>query len=149
MRFNTRTEYGLICLIYMSQQKDRRPITPKEIAADEKFSLTFTEKILQKLRAAKIVEAHHGHLGGYVLARDPSQITLKEIVEAFEGHTFDVFCEPKVRKLIICNHFHLCGVKPIWHRTKELLDQYYGSVTLDKLASNEIESPLSASGEPV
>lgn len=136
MKFATRTEYALICLIYMANKNDRHPVTPKEIVSDERFSLTFTEKILQKLRAKGLVHSHQGQQGGYVLARDPSQITLKEIVEALEGHTFDVFCEPRIRNIIVCNHFPLCGVKPVWQKTKDLLDGFYGSVTLDMLAKN-------------
>ncbi|MSR78191.1 MAG: Rrf2 family transcriptional regulator [Candidatus Omnitrophica bacterium] len=135
MRFTTRTEYGLICLIYMAHQKDGHPITTKEIVSGEGFSLTFTEKILQKLRLAKIVESLQGNHGGYVLARSPSKINLREIVEALEGHTFDVFCEPKTRNDIVCNHFHLCGLKPIWRKTKDLLDGFFEDITLEQIAS--------------
>ena len=135
MRFTTRTEYGLVCLIYMAHQKDAHPITIKEIVSGEGFSKTFTEKILQKLRSAKIVDSLQGNHGGYVLARKPSEINLREIVEALEGHTFDVFCEPKIRNDIVCNHFHLCGLKPIWNKTKDLLDHFYEEITLEAIAS--------------
>ncbi|MBI3312635.1 MAG: Rrf2 family transcriptional regulator [Candidatus Omnitrophica bacterium] len=136
MRFTTKTEYGLICLIYMAKKEGLGPVTVREIVKDEHYSVTYMEKILQKLRAAKIVEAVHGNQGGYVLARHPSEIHLKSIVEALEGRTFEVFCEPKLRKEIVCNHFTLCGVKSIWHKTKEILDNYYESVTLEAMANN-------------
>lgn len=144
MRFTTKTEYGLVCLIYMANHTDRLPITIKEISQGERYSVPFTEKILQRLRMAKIVESQQGNQGGYALARASSQITLKEIVEALEGHTFDVFCEPKIRKVIVCTHFPACNVKPIWEKTKELLDHYYGSITLEMLAKNELKSPALA-----
>ena len=139
MRFTTKTEYGVICLIYMARRGGLKvdPVTIKEIATAEKFSPTYTEKILQRLRAVGIVGAQHGNQGGYVLARDPSQITFKEIVEALEGNTFDVFCEPDIRKEITCTHFSLCGVKPIWKKTKDILDEFYGSITLDMMARNK------------
>lgn len=137
MRFTTKTEYGLICLIYMAKKEGLHPVTVREIVKDEHYSITYLEKILQKLRAAKIVEAVHGNQGGYVLARHPSQIHLKGIVEALEGNTFEIFCcEPRLSKEIVCNHFSLCGVKPIWHKTKEILDNYYESVTLEMMSNN-------------
>ena len=145
MRFTTKTEYGLICLIYMVKKAGGRPVTVKEIVSGERYSAAYTEKILQKLRAAKIVEAYHGQQGGYVLARDPSEIHLKEIVEALEGHTFAVYCEPRLRKYIVCTHFSLCGVKPVWHKTKEILDEYYGSITLEMMAHHAIPSVPSES----
>lgn len=133
MRFTTKTEYGLVCLIHMANKPEGQPITVREIVKGEGFSLTFTEKILQKLRTAGLVEALHGNQGGHILAKKPSEITLRQIVEALEGYTFDVFCEPKTRADIVCNHLHLCGLKPIWKKTKDLLDDFYGSITLETI----------------
>ncbi|MCM8775360.1 MAG: Rrf2 family transcriptional regulator [Candidatus Omnitrophica bacterium] len=137
MRFTTKTEYGLICLIRMAKAENSRPLTVKEIVRDENFPVAYTEKILQKLRAANIVAAQHGNQGGYVLARPASEIYLKEIVEALEGSTFDVYCKPRLRQDIVCTHFSLCGVKPIWLKTKELLDNFYSTVTLKGLAEED------------
>ncbi|OGW86031.1 MAG: hypothetical protein A3C35_04030 [Omnitrophica bacterium RIFCSPHIGHO2_02_FULL_46_11] len=147
MRFTTKTEYGLVCLIYIARHQSADLVTIKEIVKKERFSATYIEKILQKLRAANIVVSHQGSAGGYALARDPSQITMKEIIEALEGQTFDIFCEPTNRKEIVCTHFSLCGLKPIWGRTKDLLDQFYDSVTLEMIAKqeNEVKSILAAS----
>ena len=93
MRYTTKTEYGLMCLIYMASNSELHPITIKEIVSDEHYSQTFTEKILQKLRAGKIVSSHQGSQGGYVLARPAAEITLREVIDALEGQTFEVFCE--------------------------------------------------------
>ena len=141
MRFTTKTEYGLFCLIYMAKNNaDTIPITVKDIVKGERYSITYAEKILQTLRLANIVSSHQGNRGGYLLAREASEITLREIIEALEGNTFDVFCdEPRTRKEIVCNHFPLCHVKPVWERTKQILDHFYGSITLEMLAKNQLD----------
>ena len=139
MKYTTKTEYGLVCMLYMAKHPGETRFTIKELAERENYPLAYIEKILQALRQAKLVVAHHGNQGGYALARKPSEITLKEIVEALEGGTFDVFCAPQVREDIVCTHFCLCGVKPVWRKTKQLLDQFYHSVTLEMLMKNEIE----------
>lgn len=142
MRFTTKTEYGLVCLIYMAKHAELKfdPVTIKQLVQAEQFSLTYTEKIMQMLRTANIVTAQHGNQGGYSLARHPSQINLKEIIEAMEGATFEIFCKPEVREEIICTHFPLCGVKPVWEKTKKTLDGLYESITLEMIAKNELES---------
>ena len=143
MRFTTKTEYGLVALMYMARHEQNRksvPCTIKELSGAEEFSPTYTEKILQSLRAAGIVTAHHGNHGGYSLARPASQITVREIIEALEGATFDVFCEPDVRKEITCTHFSLCGIKPLWEKSKEVLNQFYAFITLDMLMKSALES---------
>jgi Rrf2 family protein len=114
------------------------PMAARDIVKGERYSLTFTEKILQRLKAARIVISQQGNGGGYVLARSASEITLKEIIEALEGQTFEVFCQPKVRKEISCRHTTLCDVSSIWYKTKELLDGFYGSITLQMVANREI-----------
>ncbi len=142
MRFTTKTEYGLVCLIYMAKHAELKfdPVTIKQLVQAEHFSLTYTEKIMQMLRTANIVTAQHGNQGGYSLARHPSQINLKEIIEAMEGATFEIFCKPEVREEIICTHFPLCGVKPVWEKTKKTLDGMYEAITLEMIAKNELES---------
>ncbi len=133
MKFTTKTEYGLICLVYLAQHQGGKPLTAKEIVADESYSIAFIEKILQALRKAALVEAHHGVQGGYTLAKPPSEITFKAIVEALEGSTFEVFCEPENREKIVCTHLSSCGVKTIWQQTKQVLDNFFDSVTLESL----------------
>lgn len=148
MRFTTKTEYGLVCLIYMARRADLSldPVSIKELASAEQYSPAYTEKILQHLRISGIVSSQQGNHGGYVLSRPPAEINLREIIEALEGHTFDVFCEPEIRKDITCTHFSLCGVKPIWHKTKDILDQFYGSLTLDMLAKNQFNFEITPTG---
>jgi Rrf2 family transcriptional regulator, iron-sulfur cluster assembly transcription factor len=139
MRFTTKTEYGLVCLVYLAKQPENDVIAVRDIVRDEHYSITFTEKIFQKLRMARIVLSHHGKQGGYSLARPPAEITLKEIIEALEGETFDIFCNPDIRKNIVCTHHELCEVSPVWRKTKEILDNYYSSVTLEMLSRGDFE----------
>ncbi len=134
MRFTTKTEYGLVCLVYMAKKGSESLITIKEISEKEGFSPTYIEKIMQALRTAKIVVSHSGKNGGYSLARSALEINLKEIVEALEGHTFNVFCEPNVRDHIVCTHFCMCNIKPVWEKTKKILDDFYSTVTLEMLS---------------
>lgn len=138
MKFTTKTEYGLVCMIYMARHAERVCLSIKEIAAHEKYPVPYIEKILQLLRRAKLISSHHGNKGGYSLSRKPSEITLKQIIDALEGGTFEVFCAPETREGIVCTHFCLCGVKPVWRKTKQLLDEFYDSVTLEMMAKDEI-----------
>jgi len=139
MKFTTKTEYGLICLIYMVRNHTGQCVTTKDIIRREHFSPTYIEKILQKLRAANIVTSHQGKDGGFSLARSPSEITLKEIIEALEGQTFNIYCKPGTRKDIVCTHHEQCSVRPVWRKTKALLDDFFESVTLEAIAKEELE----------
>lgn len=143
MKLTTKTEYGLVCLVYLAaKSSSSEMVTIKEIVEKERFSPTYIEKILQKLKAENIVVSHQGKQGGYALARKPSDITLKQIIEALEGQTFDLFCEPTSRQDIVCTHFTLCGLKPIWAKTKDVLDQFFSSVTLEMIVKMQQNARL-------
>ena len=76
--------------------------------------------------------------GGFILSRAPSQISLKEILEALEGDIFEVFCEPQMRERIVCEHFYSkCSVRPIWYRLRDLIDQFFQNITLEALLNGE------------
>lgn len=127
-------------MIHLAKNHGSQPWTAiKEMAEKENYPVAYLEKILQALKRAKLVESHQGIHGGYSLAKPATQITLLHVIEALEGHSFDAFCQPEVREDIVCTHFCLCGVKPVWRKTKQILDAFYGSVTLDMLTRNEIE----------
>jgi Rrf2 family protein len=135
MKYTNKTEYGLICMIYMARSKKNR-VSIKELTLNEKYPTAYLEKILQALRHAGLVLSQPGKRGGYALAKRPSEITLKDIIEAIEGETFETFCEPAVREEIVCSHFCLCGIRPIWIKAKQLLDGFFESLTLEMMTSD-------------
>lgn len=147
MRFTTKTEYGIVSMVYLARHAacpergrgNNGFLSIKEIAASEHYPVPYIEKILQALRQAKLVESLQGNHGGYRLARKPSEISLRQVIEALEGSTFDVFCAPDKRPDIVCTHFCLCGVKPVWRKAKDLLDKFFGGITLEMLTKDEIE----------
>ena len=146
MRYTTKTEYGLVCMITLAKHQSADKVTIKELAKQENYPVPYIEKIIQALRQAKLVTSRSGNHGGYSLAKRPSEISLRDIIEALEGGTFDVFCAPEVRQDIVCNHICMCGAKPVWKKTKDLLDHFYGSITLDMLAKSPAEAATLVAG---
>ena len=138
MRLTTKSEYGLICLKYLCEHPGPAPISVTEIAEKEHLPKDYVEQILVKLRRAGIIQSVKGSHGGFVLARHPSEISLKHILESLEGDIFEVFCEPQVREKIVCEHyFSKCSVRPIWYRLRDLIDQFFEKITLEMLLREE------------
>ena len=63
------------------------PLQAKTIASRQGIPYRFIEQILQVLKQAGIVRSLRGAQGGYTLARDPSQISLAELVNSMNGVT--------------------------------------------------------------
>ena len=68
------------CLADASPRMDAQ-----KIADAACVSLRFSLKILCKLVSSGIVQSFKGAKGGYVLAKDPSEVTLKDVIETVEG----------------------------------------------------------------
>lgn len=137
MKLTTKTEYGLVCLKYLLEHSNGKPISVTEIALAEKLQKDYVEQIFSKLRKAEIVQSVQGLHGGFALARDSAQITLKQIIEALEGDIFEVFCTPELRERIVCEHFSRCSIRPVWLKLERIIDGFCGEISLDMLLNDE------------
>lgn len=69
----------------LAKRHDGRTITRlEELAQREAVSANFLVQILNDLRRAGLIESRRGKAGGYLLAREPGAITLREVVDAVE-----------------------------------------------------------------
>lgn len=84
MIFTKRSDYGLRAVLELAASYERGPLSAREIAHRGGLPDPFVRKLLQRLADARIVEAARGRRGGYVLMKDPEQISLLEVLEAFE-----------------------------------------------------------------
>jgi Rrf2 family protein len=138
MRLTTKSEYALVCLKAVCSRSANTPISVGELSEREQMPKDYIEQILIKLREAGIMQSVKGVNGGYLMMRSPSQVTLKEVIEAVEGNVYEVFCEPSVRERIVCTHYKgLCSVRPVWERLQNMIEQFFASITLDALLLDE------------
>ncbi len=61
------------------------PIKLKEIAKRQGISVPYLEHLLIHLKTAGLVVSTRGAIGGFTLAKPPSQIRLGEIIRGSEG----------------------------------------------------------------
>jgi Rrf2 family protein len=86
VELSARIEYALLALLEMASRPDRRePLKINEITANQPIPDRYLEQILTSLRRSGIVQSQRGAKGGYILTREPWQITLLEIVSSIEG----------------------------------------------------------------
>ena len=133
-------------MVNLAKMGPSAKIAIKELAELENYPYPYVEKIFQSLRAAGIVHAFQGNQGGYALAKAAHKISVRDVIDAIEGATFDVFChcvETKTEtREVICNHQSACNLRKIWHKTKTLLDDYYASMSLADVANANEMKPV-------
>lgn len=77
--------YGLCAMYELSQNKKEKPMQTKEIAKITNISQNYLEQLLLLLRRGELIKSIRGAHGGYVLAKNSNEITIKEILVALEG----------------------------------------------------------------
>ncbi len=85
MKITARVEYAVLALFELALGSADCQIQAREISTRQRIPLRFLEQILIQLKKAGLVKSVRGASGGYLLGREASAITLKDVVEAVEG----------------------------------------------------------------
>lgn len=81
-------EYALLALLELASHHGKgEPLKVCEIAASQGIPDRYLDQILTTLRRTGVVKSQRGAKGGYLLAKEPWQITLLEIVSDLEGNS--------------------------------------------------------------
>lgn len=137
MRLSTRSRYGLRALAALAGAKHPEGRCAREIADKEDLSKKYLESILTQLRTAGFVRSVRGAHGGYVLTRNPAELTVGEVVRALEGSLSLVEC---VEDPETCDRFEDCPTRPVWVKAEQALSKALDSMTLANLVEPYLSS---------
>lgn len=90
MKITREADYALRIVAMLA--KEGKQIEAKRIAEQNDIPYRFTLKILRKIVQSGIIKSYRGVNGGYVLNREPSEITFKEVIEMIDGKLYINHC---------------------------------------------------------
>src|SRR5271168_49361 len=85
VRLGKLTDYGLVLMTCIARDQEAPLRTARDLARESKLPLSTVSKLLKELLQSGLLVSHRGTKGGYVLAREPQDISLIEIIAAIEG----------------------------------------------------------------
>ena len=86
MKLSTRSLYGMRALVELGLATGRGPVSASVIAGKQELSVAYLEQLLHRLKKHGLVISVRGPKGGYLLAKDPEQMSIAEIVRILDGH---------------------------------------------------------------
>ncbi|MEA3313166.1 MAG: Rrf2 family transcriptional regulator [Caldisericota bacterium] len=128
MLVTTLEGYALKALIYLAEKKNKRA-TIREISKENNISFSYILRICSMLRSNGLLDSVRGRSGGYILTRDPADISLYEIIQAVGRETVEIKCNYGKRKDIPCITTDCLALLP-WEKTKSKVDKLFKSITL-------------------
>jgi Rrf2 family protein len=108
------------------------PITIHDLAKRADIPIKFLEQILLDLKRGGFVVSRRGKVGGYLLAKPPSQIKLGDVARFIDGPIEPVACVDNKYKG--CSEISKCIFRPIWQRVTESTSKIIDNITFDDLA---------------
>jgi len=85
MKLTNKSEYALLALVALARNYSKGLVSGELLAERQGIPKRFLQQILFALKQGGFVRSVKGKAGGYMLARDPRQVSLAEIVRFFEG----------------------------------------------------------------
>ena len=130
MKLSTRTRYGVRLMLELALNYGKGYTLLKDVARHEEISEKYLSLIIIPLKSAGLVTATRGARGGYMLARAPKDISLKELFDVLEGEPCLVDC---VKDAAICPRAKTCVAHDLWFLVNDQLSQSLAAISLDDL----------------
>nr|MBC8372009.1 Rrf2 family transcriptional regulator [Planctomycetota bacterium] len=93
MRISPAAEFAVRGALVLAEHYGNGPTTLNSICEEQDISKQYLVKIFASLARAGLVRPVRGKLGGYLLAREPAQISILDLMEAVEGPIAVNFCQ--------------------------------------------------------
>jgi Rrf2 family protein len=130
MKLSTRSRYGTRILVDLARHKDQGPVQIGEISKRQDISVKYLEQLIRPLKQADLVTSVRGPKGGHLLAENPENISLGQVVRLFEGQTDLVECVSFPKK---CPMSDDCQVRLAWRDATEILYEKLDATTIADL----------------
>ena len=131
MKISTRGRYSLRFMIDLAEHYNEGFIALKDIAARQNISKKYLEQIIPFLNRSGLLASNKGHMGGYMLSKAPSAITVREILQSAEGSLSPVSCMDNQPNL--CEKCDQCITLPIYEGLNKVINDYLDGITLQSI----------------
>ena len=135
LKLSKMTDYAIVCLGMLA----RRPgssMSATELSKETGLALYTVQKLLKLLVSkSDFIRANRGALGGYILNRNSSEISVVEIIEALDGPITLTSCVDKSESF--CEASDICFLGGKWNKINEIIRKSLNDISLKELLSYE------------
>jgi Rrf2 family protein len=124
-------------ILELALEYGKEPLQIKTISNREDISNKYLEQLIAMLKSAGLVRSIRGPRGGYVLAKPPAEIKLKDVFLTLEGPMTPAECldHPEY-----CSRCTDCATREIWQELQDAIFGVLESITLADLVERSLRS---------
>jgi Rrf2 family iron-sulfur cluster assembly transcriptional regulator len=137
VKLSTKGRYAVMAMADLAHHARGKPIALAEVAERQEISLSYLEQLFGRLRRAGLVSSVRGPGGGYMLARDPADMRISDIILAVDEPIKATRCTPG-SPMGCHTHRGRCLTHDLWEELGNKIFQYLSSVTLGDVCGHRI-----------
>ena len=138
MRITYKGDYALKAILDLTLRYGAGVVTIHEIAQRADIPIKFLEQVLLDLKRGGFVESRRGKVGGYLLAKHPSQIKVGDVIRFIDGPIEPIACVEQGYSG--CSDIYRCVFKQIWQEVAVATSEVVDTITFEGLA-NKVKGP--------
>ncbi|MFW2331516.1 MAG: RrF2 family transcriptional regulator [Nitrospinota bacterium] len=137
MKISSKGHYAVEALVCMASRDKSKPLSLAEISRIENTSLHYLEQLFLKLRKGGLVKSVRGPGGGYLLTKDPSEISIGDIFMAVDESMELTECSTS-EELLTCSKSYLCKTQRLWSYLFKQFETLLYSITIEDILTGDI-----------
>jgi len=135
MKITYKCDYALKVVLDLSLHYNRELVRSRALARRIDVPVKFLEQVLMELKKGGIIESKRGKVGGYLLSKSPSEITVGQIVRIIEGSIEPISCVNE--NYSNCIEIERCVFKRLWQRVFQAQSAIVDNTTFKQLVLQE------------
>jgi len=143
LKINRQTDYAVRVVLALAKRGQGVRISSAEIQKEMLIPAAFMSRIVAQLAREELINTFAGRDGGLMLPRPASRITLKDVVEAFEGPILLSECMQSKGE-DDCPFRTNCPVRTKWGRVQVAMLREMASITFEDLVQEALGIPMVA-----
>ena len=134
MKLSTKGRYGVKAMVDLAIHYGNSPVSIKTISERQSISEYYLEQLFSPLRKAGLIKSIRGAQGGYVLNREPKDITVADVMNVLEGPVEIAECIEGNE----CDNVDFCATRLLWEKIKNSIDEVMENITLQDIVDDYI-----------
>ncbi len=132
MKLTTKGRYAVMAMADLAANQKLKPVSLNEISLRQNISLSYLEQLFSKLKNEKLVKSIRGPAGGYILERNPKEISISNIIFAVDEQVKTLNCKKESKKG--CNGKTVkCITHNLWDDLEKHINEFFEKVSLNDL----------------
>jgi Rrf2 family protein len=141
LKINRQTDYAVRVVLALAKRGEGIRLSTSTIQQEMLIPKALMTRIVAQLAREELVNTYPGRDGGLMLPRPASQITLKDVVEAFEGPILLSECM-QAKGEDDCPFRSNCPVRSKWGRVQVAMLREMASITFEDLVQEAVGIPM-------